>query len=68
MVNDIKLCKDCKWYKKNWFSHLLGDTNNDNCSHPLVSGDVINGKNLLWCKTARNCRCGYQGKFWEARK
>ena len=68
MTEQIKLCCDCKYYRKNWFSHLLGDTNYDNCSHPLVSGDVVNGKNFLSCKTSRNYRCGYEGKFWEEKK
>ena len=24
MTEPILLCKDCKWYKKDWLEHLIG--------------------------------------------
>ena len=46
---------------------LFGDAWHS-CSHPEVTDDVVNGKDRVYCKIARTYRCGYEGKFWEARK
>ena len=44
-MTDIKLCKDCKWYKKDWGARLTGygDTF-DLCLHPALTGNVVTGK------------------------
>jgi hypothetical protein len=41
----IKLCKDCKHYKRDWGARLTGygDTF-DLCLHPLVTENVVTGK------------------------
>ena len=37
-MTDIKLCKDCKWYKKDWFEHLTGGGDRfDTCYNPVLS-------------------------------
>jgi len=72
-MTDLKLCKDCKWYKKDWFEHLTyGGDRFDMCRNPVVSGNLVTGK----VKGGRFCdmmrlsygRCGEEGKYWEARK
>ena len=72
-MTDIKLCCDCKHYKKNWFEHLTGGGDRfDMCLNPVVSGNLVTGK----VKGGRFCdmmrlsygRCGEEGKYWEARK
>ena len=54
-MTDLKLCKDCKWYKKDWNARFtgFGDTF-DLCLHPLVTENVVTGTS--------------NGKYWEARK
>ena len=44
-MTDIKLCKDCKHYKKDWGARLtgFGDTF-DLCLHPLVTENIVTGK------------------------
>jgi hypothetical protein len=72
-MTDLKLCKDCKHYKKNWFEHLTGGGDRfDMCLNPVVSGNLVTGK----VKGGRFCdmmrlewgKCGPYGKYWEARK
>lgn len=69
MAEQVKLCRDCKYYKKDWspISALFGDSY-DECTHPRVTGDVVNGRITVYCKTARNYLCGHSGEFWEKRK
>lgn len=67
-MTEIKLCKDCKFYRKDWFGHLFTYNSWDCCSHPKVTDDLVNATNKVYCKTARTYRCGYEGKFWEERK
>ena len=67
MTEQIKLCCRCKYYRKNYYSHLCGDPW-DFCSHPKVTDDVVNGNNRIYCKTARTYRCGYEGKYFEEKK
>ena len=70
-MTEIRLCKDCKYYKRDWSGHLTGygDTF-DLCLHPLVTGNVVTGKhNGRYCDGERKFHeCGYDGKLWEARK
>ena len=72
-MTDLKLCKDCKWYKKNWFSHFSGaGDGDDKCFHPVLSENLVTGKS----KDGKYCcykrlpygGCGEEGKYWEARK
>ena len=69
MTEHIRLCCDCKYYKKDWFAHITGSGDTfDLCLHPLVTGNVVTGKhNGLYCDTTRRFHeCGYEGKLWEA--
>jgi len=72
-MNDLKLCKDCKHYKKSWVEHLIfGNDADDKCFHPVLSENLVTGK----VKGGRVCSfmrlysggCGVDGKYWEARK
>lgn len=72
-MTDLKLCKDCKHYKKSWVEHLIfGNDADDKCFHPVLSENLVTGK----VKGGRVCSfmrlysggCGVEGKYWEARK
>ena len=71
MTELIKLCKDCKHYKRDWGARLTGygDTF-DLCLHPLVTENVVTGKsNGKYCDHVRKYYgCGMEGKYFEARK
>ena len=71
MTELIKLCKDCKHYKRDWGARLTGygDTF-DLCLHPLVTENVVTGKsNVKYCDHVRKYYgCGMEGKYFEARK
>jgi len=44
-MTDLKLCKDCKWYKKDWFEHLTGGGDRfDLCFNPVLSENLVTGK------------------------
>ena len=68
----IKLCINCKYYKKNIFSNseygkckLFVKENEDN--YFLVNGITNNNKENYYCSTARssNNMCGKDGTFYE---
>jgi hypothetical protein len=71
MTEPIKLCKDCKHYKRDWNARItgFGDTF-DLCLHPALTGNVVTGRsNGKYCDHARKYyECGMEGKYWEARK
>ena len=71
MTELIKLCKDCKHYKRDWGARItgFGDTF-DLCLHPRVTENIVTGKsNGRYCDTVRKYHeCGMDGKLWEARK
>ena len=70
MTEPIRLCKDCKHYKKDWSAHITGSGDRfDVCVHPIVTGNVVTGKsNGYYCDTIRRFhKCGYDGKLWEAK-
>lgn len=72
-MTDLKLCKDCKHYKKDWFEHLTGGGDRfDICHNPVLSGNLVTGKvkGGLFCDMMRLewGKCGPYGKYWEARK
>ena len=67
----IKLCKDCKWYKKDWITHLMERSDRfDKCLSPALNENLVTGKsNGYYCDTTRRFhKCGMEGKLWEARK
>ena len=69
-MTELRLCKDCKWYKKSWFEHLTGMGDKlDMCHHPILNENLVTGKsNGRFCDMMRFCKCGPEGKYWEARK
>lgn len=72
MTEPIRLCCDCRFYKKDWGARItgFGDTF-DTCHNPVVSENLVTGKS----KDNRFCdmmrmewgKCGPYGKYWEAR-
>jgi hypothetical protein len=71
-VTDLKLCKDCKWYKKDWFDHLTGaGDGNDRCLNPVVSENLVTGKvKDRFCDMMRRTYggCGEEGKYFEPKR
>ena len=72
----MKLCKDCKWYKKDWITHLIeGSDSFDKCLNPIVNENLVSGKTKGgFCDMLRAKRwqeldysCGPEGKYWEAK-
>ncbi len=71
MTEPILLCKDCKWYKKDWLQHLIGSGDTfDKCLNPIACGNVVTGRSTgQYCDTQRRFHeCGMIGNLWEARK
>lgn len=70
-----KLCKDCKYYRKDWISHLISQTDRyDTCTSPNTTKNVITGRSDNFCEILRDgCyeildhSCGPSGKFWESK-
>lgn len=70
MTEHIRLCCECKYYKRDWFGHLTGFGDKfDLCVHPLVTANVVTGKfNDRYCDNTRKFHeCGMIGKIWEAK-
>ena len=66
MTEHIRLCCDCKYYKKDWSAHITGSGDTfDLCLHPLVTGNVVTGKyNGRYCDGERKFHeCGMEGKL-----
>lgn len=69
-----KLCKDCKYYRKSWISHIFGYGNlHDTCVSPHTSANLVTGKEPRFCDMLRakcwesfDYSCGPDGKYWEA--
>ena len=78
-MNDVrrkmKLCKDCKYYRKDWFSHLMGmGYRHDTCASPNTTTNPVTGNDNRFCDMLRSKRweeldysCGPDGRFWEAK-
>jgi hypothetical protein len=69
-MTEMKLCKDCKFYKKNWFMHLFERSDRyDKCLNPIFNQNPVTGKtNGLYCDNTRKYHgCGMEGKYWEAK-
>ena len=70
-----KLCVDCKFYTKNFFTFSefgkcsLFPKEQDN-SYFLVNGNMSNNTEYHYCATSRNSQrmCGEEGKFYEKNK
>jgi hypothetical protein len=71
MTEPIKLCCDCRFYKKDWNARIIGYGDAfDLCLHPALTGNVVTGKsNGKYCDTVRKYyECGMDAKLFEARK
>ena len=70
-----KLCKDCKWYRKDWIESIIFRTNHyDRCACPNTNTDLVTGRSQRLCDMLRAtywkelyCSCGPDGRFWEAK-
>lgn len=70
-----KLCKDCKWYRKDWIESIIFRTNHyDRCASPNTNTDLITGRNQRLCDMLRSIiweeldySCGPDGRFFEAK-
>ena len=70
MTEPIKLCKDCKHYKRDWSARFIGlEDKFDLCLHPLVTGNVVTGKtDGRYCDSMRKYHgCGMEAKYFEAK-
>ena len=71
----IKLCKDCKYYRKDWFAHFFGMGHiHDTCTCPNTSQNPVTGNENRFCDMLRAERwenpewsCGPDGRYWEAK-
>jgi hypothetical protein len=72
MTEPIRLCCDCKFYKRDWISHIvMGSDGLDKCLNPIVNENLVSGKNEgKFCEIQRGSYggCGRDGKYFEARK
>jgi hypothetical protein len=64
-----KLCKDCKYYRRNFFDHLVGNDYWDFCARPDDLNVVSGMPNKYRCAYERqyDYLCGKEGKFFEDR-
>jgi hypothetical protein len=71
-MTEMKLCKDCKWYRKDWYARIAGYGNIfDMCFNPILNeADPVTGESKgLFCDSTRKYHgCGMEGKYFEARK
>jgi hypothetical protein len=71
----MKLCKDCKWYRKDWIENIIFRSNKfDMCASPNTTDDPVTGSKHRFCDMLRAHRwqeldwsCGPDGKYWEAK-
>lgn len=64
----MKLCKDCKFHRRNYIFYLFRCEELDKCAHPRLI-DLVNGIAVEICATQRNHHpCGPEGKLWEAKE
>ena len=65
----MKLCKDCKHYRRAWFSGIYDP--NHLCAHPNAGIDVVTGETDVSCYAERNRitvgHCGKEANNWEAK-
>ena len=66
----VRLCKDCKHYKKNWFEHFFNRSDTyDKCLNPIFDQNPVTGKiKGRYCDNMRKFHgCGMDAKYWEAK-
>ena len=72
MTEPIRLCCDCKYYRKDWISHIVGCGNTfDMCFNPILNeADIVTGKSKgRFCDTMRKFHgCGMDAKYFEPKR
>jgi hypothetical protein len=67
----MKLCKDCKWFRRNLLGRLIANEE-QNCVRPGISRDMVAGKvGYKPCSREREHTpaygCGDDAQYWEAK-
>ncbi len=65
-----KLCKDCKYYQRNWWGHnVLRTDSYDTCLRPSEMNYITGKTNKETCKNERgySFNCSKEGKYWVAK-
>jgi hypothetical protein len=79
MTDDVKFCKDCKFFKVGWFDKLINYNRFGKCtkmSHAvedddhvyLVSGIKTERKDFYYASTVRSYYCGKDAFWYEPKK
>jgi hypothetical protein len=67
----MKLCKDCKWFRRNLLGRILSNEEQQ-CVRPGLSADMVTGKvGYRPCCIERDklsaYGCGNNAQYWEAK-
>lgn len=65
-----KLCKDCKFIKRDLAEKLFGVYSSAECSRSIVWVSPISGRRILnscFNERDKGNNCGPEGKYWEAK-
>lgn len=72
MTEQLRFCKDCKFFRMTLFQQLFLEINFARCTHPkaleLSADGMVDGKTGYYCSSMRICSCGTEAKYFEARK
>ena len=76
MNNEIKLCRNCKHAKRDWFDVIFHNYQFAKCRmepRKKIGPDIVTGKasepNFYYCDTSRkHGNCGVSAKNFEAKK
>lgn len=65
-----KLCKDCKYYRRNWLEHIVNKNDYwDICMRPNDNNPVSGIPNHYRCGYERTYEylCGPEATYWKAK-
>jgi hypothetical protein len=67
----MKLCKDCKWFRRNLVGRLIANEKQE-CTRPGLSKNIVTGKvGYRPCYVERDklpaFGCGIDAQYWEAK-
>jgi hypothetical protein len=78
MIDDVKFCKDCKFFKVGWFDKLIGFNKFGNCTKMwhvednerfyFVSGIKTEKKDFYYASTVRTYLCGKDADWFEPKE
>ena len=67
----VRLCCDCKYYRKDWYARITGYGNSfDMCFNAILNeADIVTGESKgRFCDTMRKFHgCGMEAKYFEAK-